>query len=179
MDPLDEIPSLTPPLLRLMVKLIAVSVAFLHAGFGFGLVLREIQGDVIRDSYIVKLKDSVATDSHISILSLDTPITNRYGDDFFKGYAGIFTKSELHSILSSPDVEFVEPNAIVGSFLSSRVTLTEPLQSHLTAVETVAPWGLQRISSRAPVWRDNARALNSTYTYEAPAGEGVDIYMST
>jgi cerevisin len=76
--------------------------------------------DFVENSYIVKLKVSANTTSHIdslpfpfSVEDANSPITHWWPDDFFKGYCGNFVGAALDAILASPDVEYVEKNAIV------------------------------------------------------------------
>jgi hypothetical protein len=76
--------------------------------------------DFVENSYIVKLKDDANTTSHInslpfpfSVEDANSPITHWWPDDFFKGYCGNFVGAALDAILASPDVEYVEKNAIV------------------------------------------------------------------
>jgi Peptidase inhibitor I9 len=73
----------------------------------------------IENSYIVKLKKSANATNHINSLPFpfsiedeSSPITY-WWPNFFKGYSGIFVGADLDAIMASPDVEYVEKNAIV------------------------------------------------------------------
>lgn len=87
------------------------------------LKVRDSDGPVITDEYIVKLKDTADTANHInslpfafSVADTNSPVNHAWNDDFFKGYSGIFIGAALDAILASPDVEYVEKNAIVCQF---------------------------------------------------------------
>jgi cerevisin len=84
------------------------------------LTVRDSNGPTVENEYIVKLKDSAITASHISSLpfafSVDdtnSPVTHWWPDESIKGYSGKFVGAALDAILASPDVEYVEKNSIV------------------------------------------------------------------
>jgi hypothetical protein len=88
----------------------------------------------IENSHIVKLKDGTNTTSHVnslpfpfSVEDANSPITHWWPDDFFKGYCGNFVGEALDAILASPDVEYVEKNAIVRQMPLSSMS---HIQSH-------------------------------------------------
>jgi hypothetical protein len=99
----------------------ALSLTFANAVPASGRRLRVHDND-----YIVKLKDGVNTTSHInslpflfSVEDTNSPVKHWWPDNFFKGYSGIFEGAALDAILASPDVEYVEKNAIVRPVLLS------------------------------------------------------------
>jgi hypothetical protein len=84
------------------------------------LTVRDSNGPTIENEYIVKLKNGANTTSHIdslpfafSVDDTNSPVTHSWSGDFFNGYSGTFVGATLDAILSSPDVEYVEKNAIV------------------------------------------------------------------
>jgi Peptidase inhibitor I9 len=96
----------------------ALSLTLEHVAPASAHRLRDLDSE-IENSYIVKLKDSVNSTSHINSLpfpfSVDdsnSPITYWWPDDF-KGYSGVFVGAALDAIMASPDVEYVEKNGIV------------------------------------------------------------------
>ena len=63
-----------------------------------------------------------------------------------------------------------------GSF--THVTHTKShAQVTASASQTNAPWNLQAISTRVPVGGTDVNAMNYTYSYNQPIGDGVDIYI--
>jgi hypothetical protein len=88
----------------------------------------------IENSYIVKLKDGVNATSHInslpflfSVKDKNSPITH-WWPEFFEGYSGVFGGADLDAILASPDVKYVEKNAIVRCAAHS---LTSHILNHM------------------------------------------------
>jgi len=74
------------------------------------------------------------------------------------------TISILDAARARSDIEFIEEDQVFKT----------------TAVETQtnAPWGLQRVSSSAPLPAGSrANALTFTYSFESTAGQGVDVYV--
>jgi Peptidase inhibitor I9 len=83
------------------------------------LTVRDSNGPTIENEYIVKLKDGANATSHIdslpfafSVDDTNSPVTHSWSD-LFNGYSGTFVGAALDAILTSPDVEYVEKNAIV------------------------------------------------------------------
>ncbi|CAE6448144.1 unnamed protein product [Rhizoctonia solani] len=73
-------------------------------------------GPVKEDSYVIKLKDGVSLESHITQFAgtgdgQNAQIVYKY-NDVFNGYAGILKGSVLDSIRRSPDVEFIQADTI-------------------------------------------------------------------
>lgn len=132
------------------------------------LKVRDSNGPVITNEYIVKLKDTANTANHInslpfafSVADTDSPVNYAWNDDFFKGYSGTFIGAALDAILASPDVEYVEKNAIFS----------------ISDSQNSAPWNLQAISTQNTVGSTDVTAMSFTYSYTQPAGDGVDIYI--
>ncbi|KAK9899261.1 hypothetical protein P389DRAFT_141798 [Cystobasidium minutum MCA 4210] len=75
----------------------------------------------------------------------------------FKGYTGKFTEETLNFIRSHPAVAFVEKDSVVKAM----------------EIENGAPWGLARISHRAPL----RLSTLGKYEFEESGGEGVDAYI--
>jgi cerevisin len=120
---------------------VALSLTFANAGSASGRRLT-VRDSYIENEYIVKLKDSANTTSHInslpfpfSVEDASSPVTHWWPDDFFKGYSGTFVGAALDAILASPDVEYVEKNDIVRRMPLSHVTHTNyqttPTGQHL------------------------------------------------
>nr|QIK03896.1 subtilisin-like serine protease precursor [Lignosus rhinocerotis] len=126
-------------------------------------------GETKPNSYIVKLKDGVAKDAHIHWLSSkhgsSTNVTHPdWSSKVLHGYAGVFGTDALNALRMSPDVDYIEEDAIVNI--------------EDTNTQENAPWGLQRISQDPPLPAgSNPNLLAYNYTYEVTAGEYVDIYI--
>jgi cerevisin len=138
----------------------------------------------IENSYIVKLKDGVNTTSHINSLPFlfsiedpNSPVTH-YWPKFFKGYSGIFVGATLDAILASPDVKYVEKNRIVRFVaLSLTLHILNHTQVRVSDSQTNTPWNLQAISTTVPVGGTDPSQRIYTYSYDQPAGGGVDVYV--
>lgn len=76
-----------------------------------------------------------------------------------KGYAGYFRESTLEWILSDPAVQFAEIDSVV--------------YANQNTVQIGAPWGLARISHRAPL----SLSTFSQYIYDDEGGKGVTAYV--
>jgi len=158
-----------------MRGLFAVLSLALYAGPAFSaatgalLDVVRVDGDKKPNSYIVKLKDGVSKDSVFdwfsSIMGSDSDITHSEGHpDLFNGFAGTFTEKDLDTLRSSKDVEYITED---GYATASAVN-----------VQTNAPWGLSRISSRNKLPEgSDPKASNYEYRYDDSAGEGVDVYV--
>ncbi|EER25588.1 Secreted subtilisin-like serine protease sub4 [Coccidioides posadasii str. Silveira] len=125
--------------------------------------------DVIPDSYIVVMKDEVATSDleahvtwvrnhhhsgHVRRNGTLTGLKTTFDISGFRGYLGAFDHDTLDEILADDKVKFVEPNRI--------------MRIQGTQTQRGAPWGLARLSSSRPGGSD--------YVYDDRAGEGVIIY---
>jgi len=106
-----------------------------------------------RQEFIVVLRDSVARAAPVA-----AEHSQRFGGDVryvyeyaLKGYAGSFSEGQLSSLLADSRVASVERDA------------------EMTATQSPATWGLDRIDQRA-------LPLNNTFTYNA-TGAGVNAYI--
>ncbi|KID82664.1 subtilisin-like protease PR1D [Metarhizium guizhouense ARSEF 977] len=127
--------------------------------------------NVIQGSYIVKLKDNVATDKHLSWVSGIharrnvnndfAGVEREYNSPAFHGYAGHFDQQTIDEIESSPEVAYVEADQVW--------TLEESVVRRALTTQESAPWGLAAISHREP---------NATgYIHDTAAGQGTFGYI--
>ncbi|OCH91894.1 serine proteinase [Obba rivulosa] len=132
---------------------------------GYFLEIEKCLGEKNESSYIVKLKPEVDKSVHLGQLrqrlGQNSSITHEYDSGFLNAYAGKFNEEILNHLRASTDVESISEDPIVRAFQQ----------------QYNAPWGLQRISQRAPLTNQNAFDVNFTYTYDASAGSGIDIYV--
>jgi oryzin len=150
----------------LFTKVLYLAVAFIPYG-----VSALKAGDIIPDSYIVVLKDTVSTSelsSHKSwaqsvhsnaVAKRDVKakgIKHSYNFGKLKGYAGNFDKDTIATISTRPEVAYVEADRVVE--LDAIVTQTN-----------VPSWGLARLSS--------ATTGATSYKYDSTAGSGVTVYI--
>lgn len=85
-----------------------------------------------------------------------------YNNSAFRGFAASMKSHCIDALNAMSDVSHVEKSSLVSSFITREDTV----------------WGLQRISSGAPLTGGDPRAMTYTYAYEDPAlGSGVDIYV--
>lgn len=147
----------------------------------------------IPNQYIVVFKDGVtdsATDAHTRrISSFHSTIEARdpkgrkgrktrglrkkinvSGKSKFRGYTGEFDKETLQEILNSPEVDYVEQDAVVKVNL---VDIPEEADDQLEkrVYRSSSTWGLDRISHL------NHKAPYRYYYNDAWAGEGVTVYV--
>ncbi|KAG5651221.1 hypothetical protein H0H81_009433 [Sphagnurus paluster] len=126
--------------------------------------------------YIVKLKEGVSKSKVFSQLK-GAKITHDW--QVVHGFAGALDEEALNTLRASPDVEYIAEDGIVTTFVT----------------QTNAPWGLARVSQRTRLASQDTRyipnpyrrsfpptdvqssALTFSYTYDASAGAGVDIYI--
>ncbi|KEY70176.1 hypothetical protein S7711_03397 [Stachybotrys chartarum IBT 7711] len=111
--------------------------------------------ELVEDKYIVKLRVpsdgdvSATVDAAVSVIAADADqIFETFG-----GFAATLTKEEIETLRSSPNVEYIEQNAVIEAY----------------ATQTGAPWGLARLSNVAPG--------STTYTYDDVAGAGTCVYI--
>ncbi|GLB42669.1 putative peptidase S8 family protein [Lyophyllum shimeji] len=115
-------------------------------------------GGATTGRYIVKLKDGA---TKASVLG-QGKAKYTYADwEIINGFASKLDTKTLNSLLSNPDVEYIEEDGIM----------------HNMETQTDAPWGLSRLSSNAKLTNQDTSALTYSYTYDAAAGTGVDIYI--
>ncbi|KAG8956991.1 subtilisin-like serine protease [Tulasnella sp. 419] len=128
--------------------------------------IERITGSKKDGSYIVKLKDG--TDKKEAMawikahLGYSSSIKYDYDDDDLHGFSGTFSQEFLDILTSSDKIESVAEDAMV---YASSIT------------QKNAPWGLQRITQKQKLSRDDTDALNYQYSYDDKAGEGVDVYV--
>lgn len=189
------------------VIIIAITLTFLLSPAFASLTelktVQRYQGDLQASSYVVKLKDSASKASHLGWLepqlANDDSITHRnWSTQFFNGYAGKypmvtsvnarrlrfirlgkFNESALNLLRSSSDVDYIQEDGIVSiksivnqyALLVGRWFITEYF------LRTDAPWGIASLSWHTKLSTQNPAYLNFTYTYNAAAGDGVDVYV--
>ncbi|KAL1866431.1 hypothetical protein VTK73DRAFT_4736 [Phialemonium thermophilum] len=113
---------------------------------------------LVPGKYIVKLHDGAsdaALHAAVAKLGSSTKADHVYSAGHFKGFASKLDTKTLESIQDIPDVEYIEQEAIFS--INAFVT-----QSNV-------PWGLGRISHRAPGSTD--------YVYDDSAGAGTCAYV--
>ncbi|KAI0752921.1 serine protease [Daedaleopsis nitida] len=123
-------------------------------------------GQINPGSYIVKLKSDVSKEDHLNGLrarfgpsALAPSCTLLSG--ILNGYSGKLLPQVLDALRVSDDVEYIQEDGIV----------------HTSAIETNAPWGLQRINQRERL-QDGSSSTALTYTYNPlSTGSGVDVYV--
>ncbi|KAJ6439344.1 putative serine protease Pr1D [Purpureocillium lavendulum] len=126
---------------------------------------------VIAGSYIIKLKENVATDSHLQWVSGVharslgkedfAGIQREYKSLAFHGYAGHFDKDTIDKIKNSDEVAYVEED--------KTWYLEDTLVERALTTQSDATWGLGAISHREPGATE--------YVYDDAAGEGTFGYI--
>ncbi|KAJ3565687.1 hypothetical protein NP233_g7471 [Leucocoprinus birnbaumii] len=81
-------------------------------------------------------------------------------DGAINGFAGHFDEATIEKLRANPDVETISEDGIMSTFVT----------------QTNAPWGLSRLSSSSRLSNQDTSALTFSYTYDASAGSGVDIF---
>jgi len=109
----------------------------------------------VKDHYIVVLKDSVR---HPGAVARDHADHDGVHDQVvyraaLKGYAATIPPGRVDAVAGDPRVKYVEPDRLM----------------HALAVQSGAPWGLDRIDQRS-------RPIDGNYTYSA-TGLGVTAYI--
>lgn len=140
-------------------------------------LLASYDAETIPENYIVVFKDSTAPSkhqlqSHFAWLTSDIKHANARApayenankikhvyNDVLVGYAGQFEPEILQRIRHSEDVAYVEKDSMV--YASD------------TKTQTGAPWGLARISHRAPL---GFGSFNK-YVHDPKGGEGITVYV--
>jgi len=107
--------------------------------------------------YIVKLKDGVAKSSVLG--QVNAKLTHDW--EIINGFATELDAATLNTLRANPAVEYISEDGIM----------------HTMTTQTDAPWGLSRISSTTKLANQNTSALTFSYTFDASAGSGVDIYV--
>jgi len=139
-------------------------------------LISSIDAEVIPSQYIVVLKNELVDEDieyhHSCIHSfvseeqdfltkrgtkLISGIKHTYNFENLKGYAGSFSDDVLFKIRQSKEVAYVERDQLV----------------YTTETQSNAPWGLARVSHRAPL----SFGTFNKYSYDSTAGEGVTVYI--
>jgi len=157
--------------MQLFKSLIVAALAVLPA-IGTPVPKGARAGDIIPDSYIVVLKDTITTqdlDEHKNwAASIHNEALAKRGEaprDAFKytydleklkGYAGTFDKTTIDQIASRAEVAYVEPDTV------------RTIQA-LTTQSPIPSWGLGSISHRS--------GTGTNYIYDTSAGAGVFAYV--
>ncbi|GLB42668.1 putative peptidase S8 family protein [Lyophyllum shimeji] len=108
--------------------------------------------------YIVKLKDGV---TKASVLGEAKAKSTHADWEIINGFASELDEATLDHLRAHPDVEYIEEDGIM----------------HTMTTQTNAPWGIARLSSSTKLANQDTSALTFSYTYDASAGSGVDIYI--
>ncbi|PVV00834.1 hypothetical protein BB560_004770 [Smittium megazygosporum] len=134
-------------------------------------LLSNIDADIVPNSYIIVFKDTVKPNddsytSHFEKINNYIAIRGS-GDDSNKidfvyehvlnGYTGKFDPYLIEYIRSSPEVDYVEQDQVVS----------------INTIQTNAPWGLARLSSRTKLTTAN----KSKYYYNPNGGTGATAYI--
>ncbi|TFK74458.1 peptidase 1 [Pluteus cervinus] len=145
-------------------------VLFVSLGICHGLTntkrtqLERYLGDKVPGKYVVQLKQNTSFGSQFKNLNLN--ITHDWSaSSGFNGFAGYFNSDALRKLLQLPDVEAIAEDGLMYS------------QSAQATTQTNAPWGLARLSTSSRLSNQNSSASTFSYSYNQPAGAGVDIYV--
>lgn len=144
--------------------------------------IRDPSTTLIPGKFIVKLKNDISTDTASEVESLMDEVDYFYNVTSFKGLAGKLDDAALESVRAHPGVSSLIRFASVLSWgmndsdTTAKVDYVErdvliPACNYVSQHE--APWGLGRISHKGP----RSFTDNTTYVYEASAGEGVCAYV--
>ncbi|KAK3326693.1 peptidase S8/S53 domain-containing protein [Apodospora peruviana] len=111
--------------------------------------------EIVPGKYIVKFKSGASEEAVTTAVGKLKKKADHVYKGAFKGFAGAIDGATLESIQSNPDVDYIEAEAIfkINTYVS----------------QTGAPWGLGRISHRAPG--------STTYVYDDSAGAGTCAYV--
>ncbi|KAJ3525706.1 hypothetical protein NMY22_g10463 [Coprinellus aureogranulatus] len=120
--------------------------------------VERFQGTAISGKYIVQFKKGVSRKDWLNQLNKGSTAASW---DLINGIAVEVDEAELNTLRASADVESISEDPILS----------------ITATQTNATWGLQRITQTGALSNQNAGATTYTYTYDDSAGEGVDIYI--
>ena len=127
------------------------------------------QGTVIPNQYIVVLKSTSAQDVQTSAINTleasGGKLVFQYGAAL-NGFAAILPDNALLALRQNPQVDYIEADQVVSLGPDQGA---EAGQLQAEAIQTSAPWGLDRIDQRA-------LPLNNTYIY-TNAGAGVHVYI--
>ncbi|KAF2994394.1 subtilisin-like serine protease [Curvularia kusanoi] len=128
-------------------------------------LLEARQGTAIPGKYIVKMKDSGATNTTTAALKLLNKSANTvYTLNGFQGFAAEISDSVVMALRLLPTVDYIEKDAIIKAAF-----VTEGFEKRALTNQTSVPWGLGRIS--------NAKAGINTYRYDDSAGVDTCAYI--
>ncbi|KXN86847.1 hypothetical protein AN958_09583 [Leucoagaricus sp. SymC.cos] len=108
---------------------------------------------------LVTLKSGVTRSSFLNEFRENATITHEW--DLINGFAAHLDGDTLNALRANPDVQSIAEDGI----------------AYATVTQTNAPWGLSRLSSMSKIANQDYSALTNSYTYDASAGAGVDIYI--
>ncbi|KAK2741059.1 Secreted subtilisin-like serine protease sub11 [Myotisia sp. PD_48] len=153
------------------INTLAVCLAALSAVDAASLLNMNNKANIVKDAYIVVMKDRVSTqafDSHVSWVSnthqkniakrgitTTSGLKHQWDINGWKAYSGSFDEDTLREILRNHNVNFVEPDR--------KVKL-----SAITTQRNAPSWGLGRASHKQRGSRD--------YVYDDSAGKGITFY---
>lgn len=151
-------------------RILAISLAFLGASEAASIPSTSRPAPHT-GSYIVTLKQeavarrslSSARRSLLRTFESSDHAEIKYEWPTLKAFAGSFSDEAIRALRDSGNVETIEPDSVGG--------LSE------VVVQSDAPWGLQRISQRTPLYRRFDSKLDHNYTYDNSGGKGVDVYV--
>ncbi|KAG6896202.1 hypothetical protein C0992_009743, partial [Termitomyces sp. T32_za158] len=111
-----------------------------------------------KGGHIVTFKSG---DARLSFASKANNSTLTYHYDIINGVAGKFTDEEIEELRADSGVEAIYEDGVVK----------------ISGLQTNAPWGLARLSSRDRLFNQNSQATNFAFAYKDGAGRGVDVYV--
>ncbi|XP_006464052.1 serine proteinase [Agaricus bisporus var. bisporus H97] len=109
--------------------------------------------------HIIMLKEGVKKEDLFANFKAKVAVSHQW--ELINGFAGEFDEETLNELRANPNVE----------------SITEDGLMHTMTTQTNAPWGLARLSSTTRLSNQNAAALTFSYTFDASAGSGVDIFI--
>ncbi|KAF9466801.1 serine protease [Collybia nuda] len=108
--------------------------------------------------FIVTLKDGASKSAVTQKLKANV-ITHDWS--VLNGFAADLDTDAVNLLRASPEVELISEDGIM----------------HTMTTQTNAPWGISRLSSSSRLSNQDTNALTFSYTFDASAGSGVDIYI--
>ncbi|KAF7761567.1 hypothetical protein Agabi119p4_9559 [Agaricus bisporus var. burnettii] len=109
--------------------------------------------------HIITLKQGVKKENLFRNLKAKVSVSHEW--EVINGFAGEFDEETLNEFRANPDIE----------------SITEDGVMHAMTTQTNAPWGIARLSSTTKLKDQNPNDLTFSYTFDASAGAGVDIYI--
>ncbi|KAF5668790.1 alkaline protease 1 [Fusarium denticulatum] len=163
-----------------------ISFLFLAELVGVTLAQVKVQnGDVepqlvVPNSYIIKYKPKASSSSkkkHEEVIHKKAKSKGKEGIvknidlDGFKGYVAEIPSSELHEVIDSDLIDYVEQDTIVNVSAVAAPSSCPSTKRGLTT-QASAPWGLARISQVF-----NGEGVDARYSYDTTAGTGATVYI--